>query len=177
MGPCVTAAEGMESEMVEPGGRWKFERAHRCEANPLDRPQPLLMPGEELLYVKAYYRNRRGKCPALSASRRRFDITLPSDTLRLKMGIGRLLSFVGLAIELLIAGSRAADGAGFQLSASGSKKQIPISIILDFGVCALAWPVTQRCRCRRSRTGRCSRELLPRPVLSSSSPCLCRRWR
>ena len=29
-------------------------------------------------------------------------------------------------IELLMAGSQAADGAGFQLSASGSKKQIPI---------------------------------------------------
>jgi hypothetical protein len=42
------------------------------------------------------------------------------------MGIGGLLSFVRLAIELLMAGSQAADGAGFQLSASGSKKQIPI---------------------------------------------------
>lgn len=40
------------------------------------------------------------------------------------MGIGGLLSFVGLAIELLMAGSQAADRAGFQLSASGSK--IPI---------------------------------------------------
>jgi hypothetical protein len=49
-----------------------------------------------------------------------------SDTLRLEMGIGGLLSFVGLAIELLMAGSQAADGAGFQLSASDSKKQIPI---------------------------------------------------
>jgi len=42
------------------------------------------------------------------------------------MGIGGLLSFVRLAIELLMAGSQAADGAGFQLSASGSKKQIAI---------------------------------------------------
>jgi hypothetical protein len=42
------------------------------------------------------------------------------------MGIGGLLSFVRLAIELLMAGSQGADGAGFQLSASGSKKQIPI---------------------------------------------------
>jgi hypothetical protein len=33
-----------------------------------------------------------------------------------------LRSFVGLAIELLIGGSHAADGAGFQLSRSGSKK-------------------------------------------------------
>jgi len=38
------------------------------------------------------------------------------------MEIGGLLSFVGLAIELLIAGSHAADGAGFQLSAAGSKR-------------------------------------------------------
>jgi len=38
------------------------------------------------------------------------------------MGLGGLLSFVGLAIELLIAGSHAADRAGFQLSRSGSKK-------------------------------------------------------
>jgi hypothetical protein len=38
------------------------------------------------------------------------------------MEIGGLLSFVGLAIELLTAGSHAADGAGFQISASGSKK-------------------------------------------------------
>jgi hypothetical protein len=45
------------------------------------------------------------------------------------MDIGRLLSVVGLAIELLMAGSQAADEAGFQLSASGSKKQIPIIII------------------------------------------------
>lgn len=44
--------------MVEPGGRWKFERAHPREAKPLDHPQPLFMPGEELLYVKAHYRNR-----------------------------------------------------------------------------------------------------------------------
>jgi hypothetical protein len=42
------------------------------------------------------------------------------------MGIGGLLFFVGLAIELLLAGSHVADGAGFQLSAPGSKKQIPI---------------------------------------------------
>jgi len=42
------------------------------------------------------------------------------------MGIGGLLSFVGLAIELLKAGSQAADGAGFHVSASDSKKQIPI---------------------------------------------------
>ena len=35
--------------------------------------------------------------------------------------VGRLLSFVGLAIELSIAGSHAAEEAGFQLSASGSK--------------------------------------------------------
>jgi len=34
--------------------------------------------------------------------------------------------FVRLAIELLTAGSQAADGAGFQLFASRSKKQIPI---------------------------------------------------
>jgi len=38
----------------------------------------------------------------------------------------RLLFFVRLAIELLTAGSQAADGAGFQLFASRSKKQIPI---------------------------------------------------
>jgi hypothetical protein len=48
------------------------------------------------------------------------------------MGIGGLLSFVGLAIELLIAGSQAADGACFHVSASGSKKQIPI--ILSWGI-------------------------------------------
>jgi hypothetical protein len=35
--------------------------------------------------------------------------------------MGRLLSFVGLAIELSIAGSHAAEEAGFQLSASGPK--------------------------------------------------------
>jgi hypothetical protein len=34
--------------------------------------------------------------------------------------------FVRLAIELLTAGSQAADGAGFQIFASRSKKQIPI---------------------------------------------------
>src|SRR5262245_26253067 len=38
----------------------------------------------------------------------------------------RLRFFVRLAIELLTAGSQAADGAGFQLFASRSKKQIPI---------------------------------------------------
>src|SRR5215510_8581063 len=38
----------------------------------------------------------------------------------------RLLFFVRLAIELLTAGSQAGDGAGFQLFASRSKKQIPI---------------------------------------------------
>jgi hypothetical protein len=42
------------------------------------------------------------------------------------MGIGGQLSFVGLAIELLIAGSQAADGAGFQLSGTTSEKQILI---------------------------------------------------
>ena len=42
------------------------------------------------------------------------------------MGIGGLLSFVGLAIQLLIAGSQEADEAGFHVSAAGSKKQIPI---------------------------------------------------
>jgi hypothetical protein len=35
-------------------------------------------------------------------------------------------AFFPLAIELLTAGSQAADGAGFQLFASRSKKQIPI---------------------------------------------------
>ena len=34
--------------------------------------------------------------------------------------VGRLLSFVGLAIELSIDGSHAAEEAGYQLSASGS---------------------------------------------------------
>ena len=34
--------------------------------------------------------------------------------------------FVRLAIELLTAGSQATDGAGFQLFASRSEKQIPI---------------------------------------------------
>src|SRR5215510_593220 len=38
----------------------------------------------------------------------------------------RLLFFGRLAIELLTANSQAADGAGFQLFASRSKKQIPI---------------------------------------------------
>ena len=37
-----------------------------------------------------------------------------------------LLSFVEVPVELLTAGSQAADGAGFQLFASRSKKQIPI---------------------------------------------------
>jgi hypothetical protein len=45
------------------------------------------------------------------------------------MGFGGLLSFIGLVIKLLIAGSHAADGAGFQFSTSGSKKQIPIIFI------------------------------------------------
>jgi hypothetical protein len=35
--------------------------------------------------------------------------------------------FVGLAIELLIAGLQAADGAGIALFAGSSKKQIPIT--------------------------------------------------
>src|SRR5919108_5487007 len=39
---------------------------------------------------------------------------------------GVLRDVVILAIELLTAGSQAADGAGFQLFASRSKKQIPI---------------------------------------------------
>src|SRR6266536_527631 len=38
----------------------------------------------------------------------------------------RPTSFSRPAIDLLIAGSQTADGAGFQFSASGSKNQIPI---------------------------------------------------
>ena len=63
---------------------------------------------------------------ALLESQPQVDITLPYRILFAQNGEWRLLFFVRLAIELLIAGSQAADGAGFQLFASGSKKQIPI---------------------------------------------------
>ncbi len=54
------------------------------------------------------------------------DITLPYRIRSAQNDEWTLLFFVRLAIELLIAGSQAADGAGFQFFASGSKKQIPI---------------------------------------------------
>src|SRR5262249_15215536 len=60
----------------------------------------------------------------------------------------RLLFFVRLAIELLTAGSQAADGGGLQLSASRSKKQIPIimakrtaDMLLDIEILASIRPV------------------------------------
>ena len=48
------------------------------------------------------------------------DVTLPDRILFAQSGEWRLLFFVRLAIELLIAGSQAADGAGFQFFAPGS---------------------------------------------------------
>jgi hypothetical protein len=60
----------------------------------------------------------------------------------------KLLFFVRLAIELLTVGSQAADGAGFQLFASRSKKQIPIimakrtaDMLLDIEILASIRPV------------------------------------
>jgi hypothetical protein len=60
----------------------------------------------------------------------------------------RLLFFIRLAIELLTAGSQAADGAGFQLFASRSKKQVPIimakrtaDMLLDIEILASIRPV------------------------------------
>jgi hypothetical protein len=49
------------------------------------------------------------------------DLRAGLDTL-LEMGMGGPVFFVGFAIKLLIAGSHVFDGAGFQFSASGSKK-------------------------------------------------------
>jgi len=41
------------------------------------------------------------------------------DSLCLQMGIGGLLALVGLTVELLIAGSHAADGTGFPVVEGG----------------------------------------------------------
>src|SRR5205807_10283352 len=49
-----------------------------------------------------------------------------------KMGIGGLLSFLELVIQLLITGSDAAEGAGFQFSTSASKKINPIILSGDW---------------------------------------------
>lgn len=68
-----------------------------------------------------------GGCPGLRASQAQVDVALPNRILFAQSGEWRLLFFIRLAIELLIAGSQATDGAGFQLFASGSRKQIPIT--------------------------------------------------
>jgi len=73
-----------------------------------------------------------GRCPGLSVSQGQVDITFPYRILSAQNGEWRLLFFVRLAIEPLIAGSQAADGTGFQLFGSGSKKQIPSQRYLKF---------------------------------------------
>src|SRR5262245_54975362 len=56
--------------------------------------------------------------------------------------------FVRLAIELLTAGSQVADGGGFQLFASRSKKQIPIIMAKRLRTCcstSKSLPASVRC--------------------------------
>jgi hypothetical protein len=55
-----------------------------------------------------------------------------ANNLHIEIETGGVFPFAGLAIELSIAGSQAADGAGFQLFASRSKSKFLSFIIRRF---------------------------------------------
>src|SRR5262245_30174004 len=78
------------------------------------------------------------------------DIKSPNRIISRQSYEWRLLFFVRLAIELLTAGSQAADGAGFQLFASRSKKQF-LSFV-EKKIRAKLIKSTFSCRTRKART-------------------------
>ena len=80
----------------------------------------------DLLRLSVFLPSLQSRLIPAHSSRFRLYRTSLSDSVRTTRRMEAAF-FVGLAIELLIAGLQAADGAGIPLFAGSSKKQIPIT--------------------------------------------------